>query len=100
MSSVKSQSHSKAGLHSHPQFESRRSPYNPEPIEVAAKNGRPVSVCFKRKPVAVCGIVNVWRIDEEWWRTPISRLYFLLELESGARLTVFQDLEKGGWYRQ
>ena len=76
------------------------SPYTPEKIEVAAQEGSPFVVRLKKRPVLVKDIVNTWRIDEEWWRKPISRLYFLLELENGARLTVFRDLMKGTWYRQ
>ena len=76
------------------------SPYHPEKIEVAAQEGKPFVVRLKRRPVLVKDVVNMWRIDEEWWRNPISRLYFLLELENGARLTVFRDLLRGTWYRQ
>ena len=42
----------------------------------------------------------MWRIDDEWWRKPISRLYYLLEFTTGSRFTVFQDLITGRWYRQ
>jgi hypothetical protein len=45
-------------------------------------------------------VLNIWRIDEEWWRKPISRLYYLVEFTSGSRFTVFQDLITGQWYRQ
>jgi hypothetical protein len=76
------------------------SPYDPERIEVAAQDGRPFVVRLKKKPVLVKDVVNVWRIDEEWWRKPISRLYFSLELDNGARLTVFRDLLGGCWYKQ
>ncbi len=76
------------------------SPYHPEPVEVVVRDGKPVMVQIKKGRIRVNGIINVWRIDEEWWRKPVSRLYFLLELESGARLAVFHDLENGGWYRQ
>jgi hypothetical protein len=76
------------------------SPYYPEKIEVAAQEGKPFVVRLKKRPVLVKDVVNMWRIDEEWWRNPISRLYFLLELENGARLTVFRDLLGGVWYRQ
>ena len=76
------------------------SPYYPEKIEIAAQEGKPFVVRLKKRPVLVKDVVNMWRIDEEWWRNPISRLYFLLELENGARLTVFCDLLKGTWYRQ
>jgi hypothetical protein len=76
------------------------SPYDPEKIEIAAQEGRPFVVRLKRRPVLVKDVVNMWRIDEEWWRKPISRLYFSLELENGARITVFRDLVAGAWYRQ
>jgi hypothetical protein len=76
------------------------SPYDPERIEIAAQEGKPFVVRLKRRPVLVKDVVNVWRIDEEWWRKPISRLYYSLELENGARITVFRDLLGGTWYRQ
>jgi len=76
------------------------SPYDPERIEIAAQAGRPFVVRLKKRPVLVKDVVNMWRIDEEWWRKPISRLYFSLELENDARITVFHDLLAGAWYRQ
>lgn len=48
----------------------------------------------------VTGIVDIWRIDDEWWRTTISRRYFLVRLEDGVIRTVFQDLIGDGWYEQ
>ncbi len=69
-------------------------------MEVIAREGKPVVIHFKKRRLRVKEVVNVWRIDEEWWRRLISRLYFLLELESGMRITVFQDLEGGEWYKQ
>jgi hypothetical protein len=78
----------------------RANPYQPEQVAVVARDGKPVVVQVKERRQRVRGVINTWRIDEEWWRKLISRLYFLLELESGIRLTVFQDLESGGWYRQ
>lgn len=76
------------------------SPYEPEKIEIAAQEGRPFVVRFRKRPVLVRDVVNMWRIDEEWWRRPVSRLYFQLELDNGARITVFRDLLAGTWYRQ
>jgi hypothetical protein len=76
------------------------SPYEPEPIDVAAKDGMPTALIIRKKTVKVERILNMWRIDEDWWRSPISRLYLLLELQNGARLTVFQDIRSGAWYRQ
>lgn len=78
----------------------RTTPYTPEPIEVTVRDGKPVMVRIKRRRLPVIEVVNVWRIDEEWWRKAISRLYFLLEVEGGMRITLFHDLESRGWYRQ
>ena len=76
------------------------SPYEPEPIEIIVHKGAPKAVKFRKRLLQVKEVLNVWRIDEEWWRKPISRLYYLLECTSGSRLTVFQDLITGRWYRQ
>ena len=64
---------------------SRTNPYDPEPAEVVVRGGKPVMVQIKKRRVPVKEIVNIWRIDEEWWRRLISRLYFLLDLEGGER---------------
>jgi hypothetical protein len=76
------------------------SPYEPEPIDVEAKDGMPATVMVRKKTVKVERILNMWRIDEDWWRQPVSRLYLALELQNGARVTVFQDIISGMWYRQ
>jgi hypothetical protein len=78
----------------------KTSPYEPEPIEVMMTDDKPSMVRQKKKSIKVKDVLNMWRIDEEWWRTPVSRLYFLLELENGAQLTVFKDLLHRRWYRQ
>jgi hypothetical protein len=44
--------------------------------------------------------VDRWRIDDEWWRKEISRMYFHVTLEGGRVLTIFQDLIAGAWFRQ
>ena len=79
---------------------SQLAPYAPQGVEVVVHDGRPAAIWLKRRRRRVVSIVNMWRIDEEWWRKPISRLYFLIELENSARITVFQDLVSGQWYRQ
>lgn len=48
----------------------------------------------------VVGIREVWRIDDEWWRKPISRLYFEVVLENGGHAVFYRDLVDGGWYEQ
>jgi hypothetical protein len=50
--------------------------------------------------VPVAELVDRWRVEDEWWRAPVRRRYLHLLLANGRLLTLFQDLEEGGWYRQ
>lgn len=73
----------------------------PRPAAVeASEDGNPTGVLAQGKLRPVVAITNRWRIDDEWWRTEISRAYFAVELEGGARLTLFRDLVTGAWYTQ
>jgi hypothetical protein len=73
----------------------------PRPVVVEAdENGLPRAIGAGHGRRQVAGIVDVWRIDDEWWRTTISRRYFLLALEDGVILTIFHDLIGGEWYEQ
>ena len=86
-------------------------PLNP-PIPVSVEEddgGRPLAVEHKGgqkgrqkgRSMKIASIDDLWRIDEEWWREkPIARMYYQLTAEGGGRLTVFQDLTDGNWYRQ
>ncbi len=64
------------------------------------ENGRPRILYLDRKPRRVEAIREQWRIDDEWWREPISRRYVMLVLEDGKPLTLYRDLIGGGWYMQ
>jgi hypothetical protein len=48
----------------------------------------------------VVEILDRWRIDDEWWRQEISRLYYHVALEGGRLVTLFNDLIGGGWFLQ
>jgi hypothetical protein len=48
----------------------------------------------------VVAVHDTWRIDDEWWRDEIARRYFVVELESGRRVTIFHDLVRDLWYQQ
>lgn len=41
-----------------------------------------------------------WRVEDEWWRHPISREYAEVVLDDGRRLVLFCDLNTGEWFRQ
>jgi hypothetical protein len=45
-------------------------------------------------------INETWRIDDEWWRQIISRLYFEAILAGGKRIVLFKDLVTGNWFMQ
>ena len=71
----------------------------PEPITVEEDAaGLPIKVKTSRKHnVAV--ITDRWRVDDEWWRPePVSRLYFIVLLNSGQRLVIYKDPAAGQWF--
>ncbi|MHB8111431.1 MAG: hypothetical protein ACYDHW_15505, partial [Syntrophorhabdaceae bacterium] len=68
--------------------------------KVISVHDKPARVIFKRKEQKVREIINIWRVDDTWWHKPVARMYYSLEFESGTRITVFQDLLDGSWYRQ
>jgi len=51
-------------------------------------------------PRRVTETLDRWRIDDEWWRREISRMYYHVALEGGLLLTLFHDLTGGGWFVQ
>ena len=51
--------------------------------------------------ILVEAIVDLWRIEDEWWREhPISRSYYDVRLSDGRSLTIFQDELTQKWYTQ
>lgn len=86
-----------------PRADQLRPLHAPRPVPVAAdQRGRPVAVglAASRSPIRVTEVLDRWRIDDEWWRKEISRLYYHLALENGRLITLFQDLIDGGWFIQ
>ena len=45
-------------------------------------------------------ILEMWRIDDEWWRQLISRRYFAVIFEGGAHVVLFEDLVTSEWFIQ
>ena len=74
----------------------------PRPLRVGAGgDGRPVAVHLPIGRCAVEQVLEVWRIDDEWWRPqPVSRLYYRLALEGGRVVTVYRDLVRTAWFSQ
>lgn len=80
----------------------RLQPLNqPKPVKVQEDmSGDPVAITYKGRRIAVEGVKDRWRIDDEWWRKAISRLYYQVVLKDGRILTLFRDLLDGGWFMQ
>jgi hypothetical protein len=73
----------------------------PRPIKVqTGAGGRPISLHFRRRTRRVEQILEVWQVDDEWWRNRISRRYATLVLEDGLTVAVYRDLLTGRWYLQ
>ena len=45
-------------------------------------------------------VLEMWRIDDEWWRQLISRRYFAVILEGGSRVVLFEDIVTHEWFMQ
>lgn len=43
---------------------------------------------------------EIWRVDDEWWRKPVSRQYVEVMLEGGKHVTLFEDMTTGEWFKQ
>lgn len=74
----------------------------PQPVTVELDaEGNPVAVAIQEKGrLSVETLGESWRIDDEWWRTPISRRYVEVVLEGGRHVVVFEDLSTGEWWMQ
>lgn len=73
----------------------------PKPADVESSGeGMPRAVLRRGQRLRVETVLDVWRIDDEWWRDEISRRYFQVALENGSVRTIYQDLVSGTWYEQ
>ena len=65
------------------------------------ENCEPTHVRMPGKPArTVEAVLERWRIDDEWWRKPISREYRVVVLDDGRNVTLYHDLLEGNWYAQ
>src|SRR2546423_14984274 len=54
----------------------------------------------ERESVTIEAVRETWRIDDEWWREPITRTYYEVLLRGGARLVLFVDHVTLEWFVQ
>lgn len=74
----------------------------PQSLRVeAGEDGQPVAIWLSGLRYAAEAVLDIWRIDDEWWRQrPVSRVYFRLLLEDRRTVTVYWDLVRGLWAKQ
>ncbi len=75
---------------------------SPRPVWVRAdRRGVPLQLRRPaREPVPVTRIRDRWRVDDSWWREPLCRMYWELELVNGEVVTLFHDRIADRWYQQ
>lgn len=71
----------------------------------STSDGQPISVAENRNgrsvPSKVENVIDLWELDDEWWRAEsIRRRYYRLLMESGRVMTVFKDLSTDEWFCQ
>ncbi len=79
-----------------------RSLGRPRRVEVRTdEDGEPTFVRLPgRTARRVEAVRERWRIDDEWWRVPISRAYRAVVLDDGRPVTLYRDLREDRWYVQ
>ncbi len=71
----------------------------PLPIQVETEQGLPVAITGSgHRQYAIVEIQDTWRIDDEWWRKPVHRRYYRVQLDNGSLRTMYVDGEV--WYEQ
>lgn len=73
----------------------------PRPVRVRVDTREePEAVLSGNRWTRIEAIRERWRIDDEWWRDPVSREYHVLVLEGGRMITLYLDLTTKRWYLQ
>ena len=73
----------------------------PRPLRVrTGSGGRPRLLYLRGGVRRVLQILEIWQVNDEWWRDPVSRRYARLALEDGRIVTVYRDLITRRWYLQ
>lgn len=69
----------------------------PRLVRVAVEAGAPALVDGRR----VEAVRESWLVEDRWWAAaPLRRRYWEVVTVDGRNLTIFRDLESGGWFSQ
>jgi len=67
---------------------------------VTCRSGLPIAIDQDGRHTPVAEIVDVWLVEDGWWRAPVARRYFHLVLGDGRLVTIFENQITGDWYLQ
>ncbi len=65
---------------------------------VIDSQGRPSSFRWDGRRHEVAGICNSWRVDTDWWKRRIARVYYKVETREGLLCNLYLDEVGGEWY--
>lgn len=70
-------------------------------VREATASGEPVALHVSGRRIGIESVLDVWRVEDEWWRErPVSRMYYRVLLEGGWVVDLYRALGSGRWYRQ
>jgi hypothetical protein len=61
---------------------------------------QPLLFVWRKYSYLIDQITNNWRVDTEWWSTPISREYFEVITRSGLWVVIYRDRLTDTWFMQ
>ena len=61
-------------------------------------DGMPVALRAASGWRRVQEVVSTWRVETDWWRTPVRRDYVRCLLDDGDCVEVFRELDDGTWH--
>jgi hypothetical protein len=72
----------------------------PVDVKVDAQSGLPCALRERQHWRKIERIQDIWHVDDEWWREPVSRRYLQVVLRGGALRTLFHDRIADRWFAQ
>lgn len=69
-------------------------------VRVDAQSGLPSALRERQQWRKIERIQDIWQVDDEWWREPISRRYLQVVLRGGTLRTLFHDRISDRWFTQ
>ncbi len=83
----------------HSQSDRLRPLNQPRPVTVELDRKQlPLSLTEEGRAHEIIRILEVWRVDDEWWRKPLGRRYVEVILDNGNRQVLFEDIKTGEWF--